>query len=183
MEKRVDGFGHLPKKVLIRRRKGLRMPSHCLYCGLDETGKQKFHKDAKAKRKVNIEVGFDEWKATIGAKAEAIFAALFDLKIDLGIYPHGDDGVDFWLHGTPVDVKGTTLREPQPIRYSISENVLYVFIQVDGDHAYFQGFAFGGDDWRPCQTGYLPPKFGRWEEFKELVLDLAAKSRAFLDSL
>jgi hypothetical protein len=90
------------------------------------------------------------------------------------------------LYGHPVDVKGTTNRCPNPVAgFTPSLMWHYVFIQVakDNDHAIFQGYAFGGDNWQPYETGYLPPKLGSWHEFKEIVRDWSANHQGFLDSL
>jgi hypothetical protein len=155
----------------------------CLYCGLTDAQKRKFHKDAKKKKQVLMMRYDDARNATIGAKAEAIFAAIFDLGIDDGIYPEGDYE-DFMLHGHVIEVKGTPRESPNPVPYLRRDGInnrVYVFIRValDNDHAFFQGFAVDKGDWYHGETGYLPSRFGTWDEFNRTVSEWKADAVPF----
>ena len=128
----------------------------CLYCKLTEEQKQKYRRDVRAKTTTNRKK-YGPWESIIGAKADAIFAAHFDLPIDVKQYLRGDSW-DFIVGNHTIDVKGTPRRVPNLVQYLRSDctnNMVYVFIRVamNNDHARFQGYAIDRATGFTTQTG------------------------------
>lgn len=181
-------------------------PCDCWYCGFTPEEKKQLAEDAEKKTaSLDQDPSYNHVNNFTGAYAEAVFGVKFHRPINLR--PGPDGGIDFVVpceqvpSGTlTVDIKGTgtihdrlllpaaveTVEGPVGITcvkgFICEPNHIYVLIQVvGGQHAFFRGFAFGSDQFRPTYMRLgkdLPTRFYYYPASPRTEQELLALLRA-----